>query len=166
MTLIKTALAAMLFAFASNSAHATVFQIDPTTGLNDSKFSWENAPGPISDSWEINLLDASFIDISVRDDFIVGDEFELVVNGATTAWTSISTDTSGYFQGLYDDLLLNAGLNTITLNVVEIAPSYDSGSAFASFSPVSAVPEPSTYALMLGGIGFIGFMAARRRKNI
>jgi len=27
---------------------------------------------------------------------------------------------------------------------------------------VSAVPEPSTYALMLGGLGLVGFMAARR----
>ena len=29
---------------------------------------------------------------------------------------------------------------------------------------VSAVPEPSTYALMLGGLGLVGLMAARRKK--
>ncbi len=28
---------------------------------------------------------------------------------------------------------------------------------------VSAIPEPETYALMLGGLGFIGFMARRRK---
>lgn len=31
--------------------------------------------------------------------------------------------------------------------------------------PVSVVPEPSTYALMLGGLGLVGFMANRRRKT-
>lgn len=30
---------------------------------------------------------------------------------------------------------------------------------------VTPVPEPSTYALMLGGLGMVGFMAYRRRKE-
>lgn len=30
---------------------------------------------------------------------------------------------------------------------------------------VSPIPEPSTYALMLGGLGMVGFMAYRRRKQ-
>ena len=29
---------------------------------------------------------------------------------------------------------------------------------------VTAVPEPSVYALMLGGLGLIGFMARRNKK--
>ena len=30
---------------------------------------------------------------------------------------------------------------------------------------VGAVPEPSTYALMLGGLGFVGFIARRRQRG-
>ncbi len=32
-------------------------------------------------------------------------------------------------------------------------------------SAVAPIPEPSTYALMLGGLGLVGFMAYRRKEN-
>jgi hypothetical protein len=32
-------------------------------------------------------------------------------------------------------------------------------------APIAAIPEPQTYALMLGGLGFVAFVARRRRAN-
>ena len=41
----------------------------------------------------------------------------------------------------------------------------NTGAAFsANGSLVSAVPEPSTYAMLLAGLGLLGFMARRRQK--
>lgn len=34
-----------------------------------------------------------------------------------------------------------------------------------STTPIAAVPEPETYALMLGGLGVVGFIARRRKVS-
>ena len=33
-------------------------------------------------------------------------------------------------------------------------------------NPVAAIPEPETYAMMLAGLGLLGFSARRRNKNV
>jgi hypothetical protein len=38
------------------------------------------------------------------------------------------------------------------------------GGTQASFQP-AAVPEPGTYAMMLAGLGLMGFVAARRKNT-
>lgn len=41
----------------------------------------------------------------------------------------------------------------------------ESFSAFSA-SSVSAIPEPETYGMMLAGLGLMGMIVARRKKNI
>ena len=38
------------------------------------------------------------------------------------------------------------------------------GSLMGEHLVVAAVPEPQTYAMMLGGLGLLGFMARRKRS--
>jgi hypothetical protein len=38
------------------------------------------------------------------------------------------------------------------------------GSLMGQHLPVAAVPEPQTYAMLLGGLGLMGFMARRRKR--
>ncbi len=75
-------------------------------------------------------------------------------------------------DNLFD--LTGTGLETVGVNQITL-----SNFGFAAYTPstftlseiqvsgtlVSAIPEPSTYALMLGGLGLIGFMARRHRSS-
>ncbi len=66
--------------------------------------------------------------------------------------------------------LENVATNQITLSDFGFAPftpkTFTLSEIQVTGTLVSAVPEPSTYALMLGGLGLIGFMAARRRRHL
>lgn len=60
-----------------------------------------------------------------------------------------------------------AGLFIDPVNYIRVereAHGRRTGMFVDSFAGVAAVPEPATYALMLGGLGLVGFMAGRRKK--
>ena len=60
---------------------------------------------------------------------------------------------------------LNANTN-YTLEFAGVNPSTSDSTVFLDNVNVSAVPEPSEGALLLSGIGLIGFIASRRNRKI
>lgn len=68
---------------------------------------------------------------------------------------------------------INPGESSFAILLRVNATNYSSGffsalngtpASAPSFAPVAAIPEPETYALLLAGLGAVGFVARRRRS--
>jgi hypothetical protein len=80
--------------------------------------------------------------------------FGVLLQSPTVPYTALDTnpDDGFSFKGL------SAGTYALTF--------LGSGTGgYGGFYTVTAVPEPETYAMMLAGLGAIGFVAARRRNR-
>jgi PEP-CTERM motif len=74
-----------------------------------------------------------------------------------------------YSLYLFDGSLVVGGITSIKYNTLGIytAPIGGSKMSHAGFfgTPVAAVPEPETYALMLAGLGLMGAIVRRRKAK-
>jgi hypothetical protein len=94
---------------------------------------------------------------------------------------ALDPGATGFFayQVIFNDVTLNGsptGTPTFTIDNALPWGSYilgylnppgtataNSAALFITNTPVSPVPEPETYAMLLAGLGFIGFIARRRK---
>ena len=110
------------------------------------------------------------------------------VKNLKRAWTFHTGDSSGFFKSgplVVDGVMYFSAQNGVfALDAAQAATAQalafgaDFGDnligLYANLSDatggpetffVAAIPEPQTYALMLAGLGIVGFMAARRRRD-
>jgi len=92
-------------------------------------------------------------------------------NGIEVLWNGLS---QGVFTGTgapggndwgIVSLAVTGALQSSTLAFRAVGTSDSYGGSLDAVSLVSAVPEPQTWALLLGGLGAIGFIARRRRPR-
>lgn len=92
-------------------------------------------------------------------------------------YTKFNFDTSGnlladsYANGLIfqkttaNSLGLVAGINTAYVDETVAVRAWLANDNTLHIGAVAAVPEPESYAMLLAGLGMIGFMAGRRNKR-
>lgn len=99
---------------------------------------------------------------------------ELNANGCTGGGhAGKALCTSGTHVGLTDDMVFQFTFSGGTPDPVAPqlkvsmfgANDRKIGGLMGEQVPVAAVPEPQTYAMMLGGLGLLGFMARRRKRS-
>lgn len=97
-------------------------------------------------------------------------------NGSTLLLSLTGTDVTNGSGGLtagYFNVYAGAG-ESITRVVLESSRSslesdnhavHFMSQSFAPYAPIASVPEPSTYALLLAGLGLIGLLARRNQRD-
>lgn len=114
--------------------------------------------------WTLNF-DLSGYDTSVG--FIQGrwaaDNFGSVwLNGEQIGVSAGFGSWSSFYASHY---LFNSGLNTLEFKVTNLALGAGNPTGVRVEFTASEVPEPESYALLLGGLGVFGAVAARRRAK-
>ncbi|KHA79560.1 hypothetical protein NC77_05065 [Janthinobacterium lividum] len=130
------------FAFLQNTA--SISQSFVSSGAADYSFAFNLALRPGYDQGQAVTVS---LDGSLLGQYAV----------TSTGWTSFNVNA------------LNIGAGSHTLSFAGINPNnaHDTSAFLDGVSMnVSAVPEPGTYAMLLAGLGLLGFMARRRKSAI
>lgn len=135
--------------------------ITPTANQGQSYDAWNNGTYTYRLSFDLTGFDAataSFAGRVLSDNTVkvLLNNTEIASGNGFTTWSNF-TAASGFTSGVNQ-------LDFVVTNWAQNSGNPTGLRVEFGQSAVTAVPEPETYAMMLGGLGLVGFIA-RRRKN-
>jgi len=173
-TAIKMGLVAP-FILATGMANAAPTLVYDFTDVTSSSFDWTQdlTVGLFEDFYLFQISDDQNISGTLANWLVLDqgggeakkiDDMSVIFSTADGAGNAVSSIAS-WSVDAGDTIYYNGtiGVGNYRIDISGDAVGSSGGTYY--LNGVSAVPEPSTYALMLGGLGLVGFMAARRRKS-
>ena len=169
MTLNKILIAAALAVGASSSfADSVTSALDLSAG--NTIFGRSNAIGSFTDTYTFTLAGSSFLTSATASSAQSGsqdlDFTSLVIKDANDVTVATFAgnlgDDANEFYSLTATLLTMGDYRLIVTGINSSTQASYSGNIAVSPAPV---PEPETYALLLAGLGAVGFVARRRQAN-
>jgi hypothetical protein len=164
----KTIAAAALLAVATTGAFAdSLYAKGDITSAGGFDFASSSLSGSFTDTYTFTLTGNNELSDAITNAFTAKtgkiSDFTVKLVGPSFSDTQM-IGVLGKSQTAYADYAdLAAG--TYTLTVSGIAQKYSTYGGSLSVSAVSAVPEPASVALLLAGVGCMGFVAKRRKQG-
>ena len=93
----------------------------------------------------------------------------ITISGQNLAWDAAATTLNGH-TGAYDASagrfkFLGFEATDTSPFVLNLAGTAFGGAKYSGEVSISPVPEPTTYGMLLGGLGIMGFLARRKAKK-
>ena len=155
MTLLKKLLIAASMVLFTSVASAESFNLGDVTGLSVFGFSNE-VMGEFEDDASFSLSTASEFEAVVFN-------FSFATFSAIDSFTITVSDMSSGIAYAFSDVVTNVSF-ALGAGDYGVLVTGNAGTVGSYAVTVSPVPEASTVALLLSGLGFVSVMAKRRRK--
>jgi hypothetical protein len=169
MNLVKSIKLLVVAAALSLASSAFAFTSTALTFAgNVASFENYTLIGPIDDRWTFNVASSSTgtYDTDYMLAFTAkGKVFANINNYDVSLWnaSNVQVATTETPDGLFGSALISAG--SYYLKVAGTGVGQAGGNYWGTLT-VSPVPEPGEWALMLSGLGLIGFMVRRRTADV
>lgn len=148
--------------FAAFSGSQTAVGTDYTDTFTFTTDSAMNISGTAGSHW--------LRDVGGTGDIVSNLNFDSIVLDGTTVWSAAADNTDMDEDYNLASMLLLGGSHTLTVTYDIAAASTGTPAGYSgtlTLSPLSgAVPEPASWALMLGGFGLVGGTMRSRRRAV